>query len=29
LEYLDQKHAEQVAEGLDVDAEEEKTAYPY
>jgi len=29
LEYLDQKHAKQVAEGLDVEAEEEKTAYPY
>lgn len=29
LEYLDRKHGEQVAEGLNVEIEIEKTAYPY
>ena len=29
LEYLDQKHAEQVAAGLDVDKEDEVRSYPY
>ncbi|KXJ92088.1 hypothetical protein Micbo1qcDRAFT_195038 [Microdochium bolleyi] len=29
LEYLDRKHAEQVARGLDLEAEEETRAYPY
>lgn len=29
LEYLDRKHEEQVARGLDVDAEEERRKYPF
>ena len=29
LEYLDKKHAEQVANGLDVEGEEGIRAYPY
>jgi len=29
LEYLDRKHAEQVAAGLDIEREEDVRAYPY
>ena len=29
LEYLDRKHAEQVADGLDVEREEEVRSYPW
>lgn len=29
LEYLDRKHAEQVAAGLDVEKEDEVRAYPF
>ena len=29
LEYLDREHEKQVAEGLDLDNEDEVTSYPY
>lgn len=29
LEYLDRRHEEQIANGLDLDKEEEVRAYPY
>lgn len=29
LEYLDRRHAEQIAEGLEVEKEDEVRAYPF